>query len=70
VTPSDHSRAWPGSASTRRLARARYLTGRDREAFVAGLAEHLGDVIALHPFREGNGRVQRAFVGQLARDAG
>jgi cell filamentation protein len=25
---------------------------------------------ALHPFREGNGRAQRAFFGQLARDAG
>jgi len=26
--------------------------------------------IALHPFREGNGRTQRAFLSQLARDAG
>lgn len=25
---------------------------------------------AAHPFREGNGRTQRAFFGQLARDAG
>jgi cell filamentation protein len=24
----------------------------------------------VHPFREGNGRTQRAFFGQLARDAG
>jgi cell filamentation protein len=24
----------------------------------------------LHPFREGNGRSQRAFLSQLARDAG
>ena len=24
----------------------------------------------MHPFREGNGRAQRAFFGQLARDAG
>ena len=30
----------------------------------------LGEVNALHPFREGNGRAQRAFFGQLARDAG
>ena len=29
----------------------------------------LADVNALHPFREGNGRAQRAFLGQLARDA-
>jgi hypothetical protein len=53
-----------------RLARGGYLRGRDQKAFVAGLAEHLGDVNALHPFREGNGRAQRAFVSQLARDAG
>lgn len=59
-----------GAAIFNRLARARYLTGRDRQAFVEGLAEFLGDVNALHPFREGNGRAQRAFVGQLARDAG
>ena len=26
--------------------------------------------IALHPFREGNGRTQRAFLGQLAVEAG
>lgn len=30
----------------------------------------LADINALHPFREGNGRAQRAFFGQLARDAG
>ena len=29
-----------------------------------------GDVNVLHPFREGNGRAQRAFFGQLAREAG
>ena len=59
-----------GAEIFNRLARARYLAGRERQAFVAGLAELLGDVNALHPFREGNGRAQRAFVGQLARDAG
>jgi hypothetical protein len=34
------------------------------------VAHYLGEVNALHPFREGNGRAQRAFFGQLARDAG
>jgi cell filamentation protein len=38
--------------------------------FVGRLAYYLGEVNALHPFREGNGRAQRAFFGQLARDAG
>lgn len=59
-----------GAQVFERLARAQHLTGRDQAAFVAGLAELLGDVNALHPFREGNGRAQRAFVSQLARDAG
>jgi cell filamentation protein len=46
------------------------LHGLDRGAFVARLTHYLGEVNALHPFREGNGRAQRAFFGQLARDAG
>jgi cell filamentation protein len=46
------------------------LRGLRRDAFVGRLAYYLGEVNALHPFREGNGRTQRAFFGQLARDAG
>ena len=46
------------------------LRGLRRDAFVGRLAHYLGEVNALHPFREGNGRTQRAFIGQLARDAG
>ncbi len=53
-----------------KLAAADRLRGLPRERFVARLAEFLADVNALHPFREGNGRVQRAFVSQLAHDAG
>src|SRR5215204_1812877 len=34
------------------------LAGRRREAFVAGLADIYGDINAVHPFREGNGRTQ------------
>ena len=52
------------------LARAEYLRGRDRAAFVVDLAELYADLNALHPFRDGNGRTQRAFLGQLAVDAG
>jgi cell filamentation protein len=33
-------------------------------------AYYLGEVNAIHPFREGNGRTQRAFFQQLAREAG
>lgn len=46
------------------------LRGLDRELFIDRLAHYLGDVNALHPFRDGNGRAQRAFFAQLAGDAG
>ena len=53
-----------------RLAVADHLRGRDRAGFLDGLAPLLAEVNALHPFREGNGRTQRSFLSQLARDAG
>ena len=34
------------------------------------LAYYLGDLNSIHPFREGNGRVQRLFISELARRAG
>lgn len=36
----------------------------------ARLAYFLGEINALHPFREGNGRTQRIFIGQLAETVG
>ncbi|MGH3495612.1 MAG: Fic/DOC family protein [Sciscionella sp.] len=53
-----------------RLKGEGYLWGLPHGTFVDRLAEYYGDVNALHPFREGNGRTQRAFFGQLTRDAG
>jgi cell filamentation protein len=44
-----------------RLAAAERLRGLARDPFVTGLAGFLADVNALHPFREGNGRAQRAL---------
>jgi cell filamentation protein len=41
-----------------------------RPRFIAQAAELLGDINALHSFRDGNGRTQRAFLGQLAGEAG
>ncbi|MDC7951386.1 Fic family protein [Methanomassiliicoccaceae archaeon COG_1] len=38
--------------------------GKDRLART--LAHYLGEINAIHPFREGNGRTQRAFVNQVA----
>lgn len=38
--------------------------GKDRLART--LAHYLGEINAIHSFREGNGRTQRAFVNQVA----
>jgi cell filamentation protein len=53
-----------------RLAAADRLRGLPRDQFITRMTEFLADVNALHPFREGNGRTQRAFFSQLAHDAG
>jgi len=53
-----------------RLAAADRLRGLNREQFIGKATEFLADVNAMHPFREGNGRTQRAFFSQLAHDAG
>ncbi len=42
----------------------------ERRPFIDRLTYYLGKVNAVHPFREGNGRTQRAFFEQLAQDAG
>lgn len=52
------------------LAEEDYLHGYERDRFVKRLAHYLGEVNALHPFREGNGRAQRAFFRQLTSEAG
>ena len=52
------------------LASDNYLQGLEKPQFVERLAHHYGEWNALHPFREGNGRSTREFVGQLAREAG
>ena len=52
------------------LAAENHLAGLGRADFVRRLAHYFGELNAAHPFREGNGRAQRAFFRQLARDAG
>lgn len=52
------------------LADEDYLFGLPRGRFVARLAHYFGEVNALHPLREGNGRAQRAFFRQLVAEAG
>ena len=54
----------------KRLAKEQYLKGLDSAAFSERAAYYLGEINALHPFREGNGRVQREFINHLARANG
>jgi len=54
----------------RALHGERLLRGLPRDVFTERLTYYLGEVNAIHPFREGNGRAQRAFFKQLAGDAG
>ena len=46
-----------------------WLHGRSRASFVERLAYYYGEINACHPFREGNGRTQRAFLRQLSAAA-
>lgn len=52
------------------LKRENYLKGLSFEQMVKRLAFYLGEINILHPFREGNGRTQRSFIMQLAKQAG
>lgn len=52
------------------LKKERYLRGLPRDAFLDRFTHYFAEVNAVHPFREGNGRTQRAFFRQLAREAG
>jgi cell filamentation protein len=54
----------------RQLRQEEFLRGLARDAFTDRVTYYLGEVNAVHPFREGNGRAQRAFFEQLAADAG
>ena len=53
-----------------KLARENWLKGLDAVALSKRLAHYLSEINALHPFREGNGRVQRIFISQLSQSAG
>lgn len=53
----------------RRLSTRKHLQDLSREEFISQFTSFYGDVNALHPFREFNGRTQRVFFGQLAHNA-
>ncbi|MGE0269582.1 MAG: Fic/DOC family protein [Candidatus Omnitrophota bacterium] len=52
------------------IAKENNLKNLSAHAFAKRAAEHLSEINAIHPFREGNGRAQRLFLKALARQAG
>jgi cell filamentation protein len=52
------------------LAAEQGLRGLGKKRFVVKSAYYLGEINAVHAFREGNGRAQREFVRELAQAAG
>jgi cell filamentation protein len=54
----------------RQLSDEKHLIGLDHAAFSHRAAHYLGELNALHPFREGNGRTQREFMSHLAQATG
>ena len=52
------------------LAKENHIAGLGPEAFSERAAYYLGELNALHPFREGNGRAQREFISHLAHANG
>jgi cell filamentation protein len=51
-------------------ARNHLADAADKEEFARGAAWFLSEINAVHPFREGNGRIQLVFLTMLARNAG
>ena len=53
-----------------RLKKANYLKGLNKDDFTSEFIQLYEITNYLHPFRDGNGRAQRLFLAQLARNAG
>lgn len=53
-----------------RLAERNYFKNLPHEEFIDEIVDFYCASNYLHPFREGNGRTQRAFLTQLVRNAG
>jgi cell filamentation protein len=51
------------------LAKENYLCNLGKSAFISRMAYYMGEINALHPFREGNGRTGREFFRQLSLHA-
>ena len=48
-----------------KLKTERFLTGLSAMSFASRAAFYLGEINAIHPFREGNGRTQLSFAGLI-----
>ncbi|HFZ8996232.1 TPA: putative adenosine monophosphate-protein transferase Fic [Citrobacter freundii] len=59
-----------GNALMQELEEEDYLVGLEKQEFVARLSHYYCEINVLHPFRIGNGIVQRIFFEQLAIHAG
>ncbi|MBY0544631.1 MAG: Fic family protein [Gammaproteobacteria bacterium] len=53
-----------------KLKKEKYLQNLDKLAFCERLSYYFNEINAAHPFREGNGRTQRAFCDLVAEQAG
>ena len=51
------------------LSGEKYLCGLEKHFFIERMAYYMGEVNALHSFREGNGRTSREFFRQLSFNA-
>ena len=59
-----------GNQLFRQLAKEKNLQGMGADKFSERLGHYVGEINVLHPFREGNGRTQREFASQLAKENG
>lgn len=53
-----------------KLKKENYLIGLPKEEITKKMSYYISELNAIHPFREGNGRIQRVFIEYLAQVAG
>jgi len=55
---------------TDQLKHEQYLRGLSADEFSQRAGHYMGELNVIHPFREGNGRSLRVYIGQIAKQAG
>jgi cell filamentation protein len=76
ISKGDNSFCYPEHISVQvdtlfhTLQSAEAFAGLAQEAFLDRLTPFLGELNAIHPFREGNGRTQLSFIGLLGEHSG